>query len=325
MCGYCVENIYVWSLYHKIKDDNLIFEGLLDTYLQEQEDNDQVITKLIHEYEWDFKYLYHIIHCCNLYNRFFPKQHNHFQDISSGIEGFKSRQGYEFIVDSPEKVTNTIPILNPSAWIDLYRPETVLDDGFWLKFIGNNDLINASKEVLEHYIDWWLKGIGKPKNGLPKTQKQTKASDPMNDVNFDEGEKLFLLLPVFYFSLSFLAHHKTDYDLIEFIATKSPDRTPGFPGYDLWLQRTALHLCVQNKGINSIKLFWQKVRFEMIYIELIKCYRSGEDADSLTNIIQDYYFFLSNKGRYLIQDHDDKDEDSPINMLRNLESEILYS
>ena len=324
MCGYCIENIYALRLYYKIKDNNLEFdkfEGPL--FLQEQEDTDQVITKLISE--WDFKYLYHIIHCCNLYNRFFPKQHNHFQDVSSGIEGFEGINGFEFIIDCPEKVINSIPILNRSALIDLYRPETVLDDTHWLKFVDNKDLINASQEVIKYYIEWWLKGIRNQKKDTSEFQKQTGGSDPLNDVNFDEGEKLFLLLPVFHFSLSFLAHQKIGEDLIEFIAINNPANTPGFPGYDLWLQRTALHLSLQNKGASSIKIFWQKVRFVMIYIEMIKCYQNGEDADRLISIIQDYYSFLSDKGKYLIQDYDVEDEDSPVNMLRNLESQIFYS
>lgn len=319
MCGYCFEGIYSNELSHQLNGKDIDCGSfLLPLYLQESEDISKVICRFGKESSLDN--LYDIIHCRNISHHFFSESQNQYQSKLNKIKFLNRFKSRNLIKDDAHQLLEDLRTFNESVWVDLYKPKTVFDKSLWSKLINSNDLINSSKEALEYYINWWLKGIDKKKNDLNKIMKETGAWDSLDSVNSDEWEKFYNLFPVFYFSLTYLAHLDTCEDLIECIAIKIPDSVPYFEGYDLWLQRTALHLIVQKKGINYIKIFWPKVRFEMIYIELYKCYQKGTENKKLISIIKDYYSFLSIKNKCFIEDQED--EDSPAHMLSTLISKL---
>ncbi|RJP94441.1 MAG: hypothetical protein C4518_03325 [Desulfobacteraceae bacterium] len=303
---------------HKNGEDFDTGALLLPLMLQEFQDISPIIRRF--KMESDFDGFYDIIHCRNISYRIFPELPNRIQDKSTGIVRLKALKGIDSIRPDFKKVLENLQIFKETGWTNLYKPETALNKNLWKKFISNKDLVPASTEALEYYIHWWLEGIDKKRIDPNESMKETGVRGSLDDVCADEWEKFYDLFPVFYFSLTYIASLGIRDDLIERVAIKLPDGVPYYEGYDLWLQRTALHLMVKKNGLHFLNKFWSMIRFEAIYNELFKCCQIEKNGVELINIIENYYSFLSDKDKVLV---DEENEESPGQMLLRLKAQIV--
>jgi hypothetical protein len=100
--------------------------------------------------------------------------------------------------------------------------------------------------------------------------KKTGIMDPIEDTPPKEWNRFYLFFPAVSFSLSFLSRHQSRSDIIKRIAIETPQNVPHFSGYDLWLQRKAFIVCLNEYGIQFIIDHYDKLRFELICYALLK-------------------------------------------------------
>ena len=121
--------------------------------------------------------------------------------------------------------------LNVDLLGQLYNPETY----FWsersrsLRTITH--AIPACKNLLKHYIGWWLEG---------SISDEAESDSTGDDAEYNDESSLFnCMCPALFFSILTLGNCSAGKKMLLAIAEKYPAKLSSFCGDDLWLQRVA--------------------------------------------------------------------------------------
>lgn len=303
MCGYCMESMLINFLYYeKFNTEFEFHEGFLPTYLQA---SNELITYLnkhnFQDYPVDVptqtsEYVDVNAHIEKINNQYssvmidtvFCRFYEHF------IEHWVSHDLYDLIesifsngaIENFTSRINSYP--NYKAWSALQNPQLYKDKICWDKFISNKEeLIANSEQTLQSYFNWWILGDNKEKSDPLEMMKKTGIMDPIDGTSADDFKRFYSLFPLVFFALTFLSKHKRRAEIIQQIALNSPNDVPDMPGFDLWLQRKAFALCVDEYGIQFIldnyELYF--IRSQLIFYVLFKVDLSQSELKMLREFI----------------------------------------
>jgi hypothetical protein len=87
--------------------------------------------------------------------------------------------------------------------------------------------------------------------------------------------------PTVYFSFLYLAKYKTGAEIIKKIALNNPHCVPEFDGYDLWLRRKALIVCVKKYGIQFITDNYNQIELDLVYYVLLRTRQTKNELAAL--------------------------------------------
>jgi len=290
MCGYCVEELY-FSLrddlmFNKKSDDDGLEDLLLSLYLQESDDISKELS-LFADNEYLTSHLDIIL--CKILERliFFGPSDPVYNNIIQS-DFINKWHGMYYINLNTKKLSQLIKLFKCFDWKILFASETILNEISWHSFSNMSDiLIPASEEALNIYFNSTLK-----ENDISSTAAQIEIKDLQEEKSPELSIDLYVLLPVFYFSLIFLSSKNTEDEIIELIALTQPAAKGPFDTRDIWLQRRAFQLMVEKRGLEFIYQIMSKIRFQAIYYVFFRFYHTGRDKIKLLRIMKDYYDFL---------------------------------
>lgn len=153
-------------------------------------------------------------------------------------------------------------------WRSLGDERLYQDNEAWQQFINNTGLIDASERILLDYVDGWLnkndEDLALPYKAADGGKDQPAENEPNRDWQWFKEN-----FPIVFFALSYLSKYKPQSKILIDIALTNPG-VPHFHGRDLWLQRKAFTVCVQQHGFGFIGLHFNRIRMELLAYALLK-------------------------------------------------------
>lgn len=142
----------------------------------------------------------------------------------------------------------------------------------WNKFISNEQyLISSAEKTLSSYYRWWLLGDNESViESIVSRQGKGRELNGIGNKAFNMPSIFHAFFPTVYFSFLYLAKYKTDAEIIKKIALNNPHCVPEFDGYDLWLRRKALIVCVKKFGIQFITDNYNQIELDLVYYVLLR-------------------------------------------------------
>jgi len=300
MCGYCVEQgILLPYLAVEYSQDLALIEQyladwqdgyLVSVYLLES-NHIELLLKTVH----DRNIIAHGIDIvfCRLYERFVLSGYDHsfYTSLmsyfdSADVDAFYTKQFDRAALDSFYSRQCLVDSETPLK--ALWTEKTFTKHSNWNSFIADKQILASSVAKLEAYHDWWILEHGKEEND-PETQMKelgyhTCDSNPTRG----DSKRFDLEFPSTFFAFCYVAKYSPQSDIIEKIALDGLPNCPslGF-ARDLWLQRKAFLLCVNEYGMAFIlehadsENGWP--RAELIYYALLKS-KNAFSADELSNV-----------------------------------------
>jgi hypothetical protein len=103
------------------------------------------------------------------------------------------------------------------------------------------------------------------------------------------------------FSFLYLAKYKTDAEIIKKIALNNPYCVPEFDGYDLWLRRKALIVCIKKYGIQFITENYTQIELDLVYYVLLRTQQTKKELEVLKeHLISHSYKSLNLESGFVI-------------------------
>lgn len=277
MCGYCIQSEYVFPL-SKSEDfidrfmlGDLRFARLLSpVYLQESRslpvaiDKIKPIKSVAGFAEIVFCRVWEML-MVHPGNAVYQILNNHFSstDINAFLEKLR---------------LNNDDLSTSLSDIKLYQD---IDD--WNQFISNEQhLIISADKTLTSYYRWWL--VGDNESAIESIiSRQAKARDlgVMHNQGLNISFIFHASFPTVYFSFLYLAKYKTGAEIIKKIALNNPHCVPEFDGYDLWLRRKALIVCVKKYGIQFITDNYSQIELDLVYYVLLRTRQTKNELAAL--------------------------------------------
>ena len=207
---------------------------------------------------------------------------------------YKKNEIAKFFDDRAEGgVKSFSSVIFDDFWSRLWNPDIYRSKSAWEDFTNDTDnLVRKSESLLNSYCDWWILGKDKEESDPMQRMEETGVMDPIDDTPASEWQTFYGIFPALYFAFSVLRKYQRKSDFIKFIALKCPRHTPDFPGYDLWLQRQAFLVCLQEYGIPFIRENLKDIRLELIAYAVLKVEMTEEERESLKDLLshQEYEY-----------------------------------
>lgn len=153
----------------------------------------------------------------------------------------------------------------------LYDAETY----FWcerskqLRILAN--VLPSCRNLLKHYISWWLDGKNLKKNDLNKIMETTGVFDPIHDISEEEHSHFYSISTALYFSILMVGSCAAGKKMLLAIAQKEVAGVPNFDGEDLWLQRLAALKLYDLEGFKAFSKHITSIRAtNYYYIDLVR-------------------------------------------------------
>jgi len=266
MCGYCIQSEYVLPISESenfidrlLVDDPKFARLLSPVYLQESRslpiaiDKIRQIKSVAGFAEIVFCRVWEML-LVHPGNAVYQILNNHFSWIE--INGFLEK----------------LRINNDDLSISLSDIKLYQDIDVWHQFVSNEQhLINSAEKTLTSYYRWWL--VGDNESAIESiVSRQGKARDlgVMDNQGLNIPSIFHASFPTVYFSFLYLAKYKTDAEIMKKIALNNPHCVPEFYGYDLWLRRKALIVCVKKYGIQFITDNYRQIELDLVYYVLLR-------------------------------------------------------
>lgn len=278
MCGFCVEGAMTLSfLESEILNTEFVMQnGWTPIYIQEANDLIEILKRIKNTTGFSNSI---DVALCRLYEVYILKgfQCSLFDYI---VSIYQEDEIAEFFVDRAESWAKT-----PSSLIfqdflsrfcnqDIYRNKTA-----WEDFTNDTDrLVKESESLLKNYCNWWL------------LEKDEENTDSIDDTPPSESKQFDVIFPVLYFAFSVLRRYRPNSEVIKFIALNCSKNTPDFFGYDLWLQRKAFLVCIQEYGVLFIVENLKKIRLELIAYAVLKQEMTTEDREIIKYLMSNYEY-----------------------------------
>lgn len=137
----------------------------------------------------------------------------------------------------------------------LYQPTTYMDRARWELFINQTDLVDNCRKVMNAYILRWLHG-----DGFEEYNQNKDVGFIHYNIPATEWRKLLIALPSLIFSLHVLAAAGEDEGIFREIITTEPVEARPFDAPTLWLQRKAVELLYEAKGLSPFLPYDPNIR-----------------------------------------------------------------
>ncbi len=141
-------------------------------------------------------------------------------------------------------------------WTPLYQKESALDSKMLKDFFSEEEVKELAQIALDYYLQ---KFTGEPEIEEPSDygvidEEDREGEDVNRYEEYKEGlrDELYVLFPVFYSSLVYLAKFKYHFSMLEDIVLCSPICLIDFYGLDLWLKRRAMCSLIDIKGTEIV-------------------------------------------------------------------------
>lgn len=297
MCGYCIQSEYILPISEGegfidqfILDDARFARLLSPVYLQESKnlpiaiDKIRCIRSLAGFADIVFCRIWEML-MVHPSNSVYQILNNHFS--STEINGFLEK----LRLNSDELSTL---LSDPKLYQNV-------DD--WNQFISNKQyLISSAEKRLFSYYKWWLLSDNESAiESILSRQGKGRGLSGMGNKELNMLSIFHVFFPIVYFSFLYLAKYKSDAEIIKKIALNNPHCVPEFDGYDLWLRRKALIVCVKKYGIQFITDNYQQVELDMVYYVLLRIKQSKCNIEILLkHIMKNHYSSMNLERSFVI-------------------------
>lgn len=278
MCGFCVEGSMTLGFLESeiLKTEFVMESGWAPIYIQEANDLIEILKRTK-----DITGFFNSIDValCRLYEIYISQgfQCSIFDHI---VSIYKKDEIDKFFVDRAESwAKNSSSLIPQDFWSRLWNQDIYRNETEWENFTNDTDrLVKESESLLKNYCDWWL---------LEKDEDNIQSID---DTPSSESKQFDVVLPVLYFAFSVLHRYRPNSEVIKFIALKCSKNTPDFLGYDLWLQRKAFLVCIQEYGVPFIVENLKEIRLELIAYVVLKREMTIEDRQIIKDLMSNYEY-----------------------------------
>jgi hypothetical protein len=147
--------------------------------------------------------------------------------------------------EDPELFIDACTVFPLDRFEEIYQPATYTDSERWELFVVRPDIIDDCRKLLDAYICRWLNGVGL------EEYKRKDVGFTLYNVTAPEWTRLLIALPALIFSLQFLAVNGEDEDRIKTIVVSEPVEVGLLDASALWLQRKAVELLYDAKGLST--------------------------------------------------------------------------
>lgn len=156
--------------------------------------------------------------------------------------------------DAPEQFNDACAALPMSNFQDLCLPGIYTDREKWECFLTRAELAYDCRLLLDAYIDRWLNGTG-----LESYSRDKELGFTHYNIPDPEWSRLLVALPALMFSLLFLGASGEGDDLISKVMVTPPVEARPFDAPTLWLQRKAVELTYDAKGLSPFLPYDQRI------------------------------------------------------------------
>ena len=246
MCGYCIEKMVLVGM---AKGENFKQLGTIASaiYLQEAEDLLAAVREIKKvcksEQVSAREHLDKQIIMARLLETIWPEgvASPNFERLAwnSGIIQVMYRR------EDPTRFADACMVFPLGCFQAIYQPATYMDTMKWGRFVNQPDLVADCRKLLNVYIRRWLHGVG-----FEDYNRSQEVGFLLYNIPAFEWRRLQTALPSLIFSLLVLAVTGEDEGIIrEIIMTKPVEARP-FDAPTLWLQRKAVELFYEAKGLS---------------------------------------------------------------------------
>lgn len=290
MCGFCIEGSMVLGfLESEILNTEFVIEsGWTPIYVQEANNLFDILnrTKDIRGFSRSID-----VALCRLFEVYISQgfQLSIFDYI---VSVYKKDEIAKFFDDRTECVEmNFSSWTNQGFWSRLWSQDTFRNQSLWEEYINDTDsLVAESESILKKYCDWWILGKDKEESYPMQRMEETGVMDPIDNTPASEWRKFYFLFPMLCFVFFVLRKYRPNSKIIDFIALQCPKNTPDFFGYDLWLQRKAFLLCIQEYGVTFIAENIKNIRLELIAYTVMKLKMTAKEREKIKDLVSKYEY-----------------------------------
>jgi len=126
-------------------------------------------------------------------------------------------------------------------------------------------VLPSCRNLLKHYISWWLKGQELQKNDLDAMMEETGIFDPINDISDEEHLRFNILSRAFYFCILTVGSCSAGKKMLLAIAQRPSAGVPWFDGDELWLNRIAALKLYDLEGFDAFLKHLRTIRATNFY------------------------------------------------------------
>lgn len=298
MCGYCIQSECVLPLCESedfidrfIQEDAKFARLLSPAYLQESKNLPVAIDKIR-----QFRSVagFTGIVFCRIWEMLMVHPSNAIYEILNSH--FSTTELNEFLL---KLSLNSDELSISLSDIKLYQ-----DVDHWNQFISNEKhLIKGTEKTLLSYYSWWLiSDDGSVVTSIISKQGSGIILSNLPDKELNELSIFHSLFPTVYFSFLYLAKYNTDAEIIKKIALNNPYLVPEFEGYDLWLRRKALIVCVKKYGTQFISENYSQIELDLVYYVLLRTKQTKKELAALKkHIIANQYNSVNLESSFVIK------------------------
>ena len=157
--------------------------------------------------------------------------------------------------EDPNRFADACTVFPLGCFQAIYQPATYMDTMKWGLFVNQPDLVADCRKLLNAYICRWLHGIG-----FEDYNRSQEVGFMLYNIPPFEWKRLQTALPALILSLHVLAVTGVDDELIRAIMTNDPVNAPPFDAPTLWLQRKAVELFYEAKGLSPFLPYDPNIR-----------------------------------------------------------------
>lgn len=157
--------------------------------------------------------------------------------------------------EDPARFIEACMVFPLGRFEEIYQPSTYTDREKWELYVTRPNKADDCRKLLDAYISRWLNGVG-----LEKYNRFQELGFNHYNIPGSEWERLLIALPALIFSLLFLAANGEDENRIRTIMVTEPVAAKPFDAPTLWLQRKAVELFYDAKGLSAFLPYDPSIR-----------------------------------------------------------------
>jgi len=144
-------------------------------------------------------------------------------------------------------------------------------------------MFSLCKNLLEHYISWWLEGEEQNENDLQAMMEETGILDTLYKVTVEDRSRFYLLCRAIYFSILAFGCCSDGNKMLLAVAQGQLKGAPSMLGEDLWLQRVATLKLYDLEGFDTFLKYLTTIRpTNYCFLDIVRSF-SVEQKKKLLN------------------------------------------
>lgn len=161
--------------------------------------------------------------------------------------------------EDPKTFADACTVFPLDFFQPINEPAIYMDRAKWELFVTEPNLIDHCRQLMNAYIHRWLHGVG-----LENFNRKDEVGYTLYNLPVLEWNRLQAALPAIIFSLNALAVTGEDEEITRAIITKEPVAARPIEASTLWLQRKAVELLYEAKGLSPFLPYDPNVRQVLI-------------------------------------------------------------